>query len=127
MLDNIVFDKGTTLVGIAGGVSPHMLQEKADRVITDFIDCVIHRRNQAGKYMEELYGVKYYPADRSQFDGEIGDVITGKTVGRESDDQIINVSGVGNVDRRSGGGQHHFPKSERKRYRRSSRSHQLIK
>ena len=95
LLDNIVFDKGTTIVGISGGLSKYLLREKCDWVIMDFIDCVIHRHNLSGKYMEELYGKKFIPVTRDIADGEIGDIIAGKIPGRKNDDDIVHAQGVG--------------------------------
>ena len=95
LFDNINFDKGAAIIGISGGFSSPMLRKKCDRVIMDYIDCVVHRRNQAGKYMQELYGQPFNPISRDVADGEIGDVITGKIPGRMNDEQIVHASGVG--------------------------------
>jgi len=94
IIDNVKLDKGITVIGIGQWISTEQ-RSKFDRVIFDFIDCVVHRANQAGKYRHDLYGEPYAPMAREIADGEIGDVINGKIPGRQSDDQVIFCFGVG--------------------------------
>lgn len=94
LIDTIELHKGLTVVGIGQWIIPEQ-RSKFDRVIFDFIDCVVHRANQAGQYTKELYGTPYTVMERSIADGEIGDVITGKAVGRANDDEIVFSFGVG--------------------------------
>lgn len=94
LIDTIELHKGLTVVGIGQWLTPEQ-RPKFDRVIFDFIDCVVHRANQAGQYTKDLYGTPFTTMERSIADGEIGDVITGKAVGRANDDEIIFSFGVG--------------------------------
>ena len=62
IIDNVKLDKGITVIGIGQWITPEQ-RGKFDRVIFDFIDCVVHRANQAGKTRKDLYGEPIYHHD----------------------------------------------------------------
>lgn len=95
ILDDIVLDKGTTIVGISGGLSLAKVRQKCDRSILDYIKCFVYRINATRDYMKELYGIEVEEVDESVADCEIGDVIAGKVPGRLNDDEIVHAAGIG--------------------------------
>ena len=94
LLTDIKLDKGCTVVGISESVNKET-RKKYDRVIMDYIACVVHRMNQTSKYMHELYNKPLELISEDIADGEIGDVITGKFPGRANDNEIVFAEGVG--------------------------------
>lgn len=95
ILDNVPFEKGVTVVKIAGGVSAGKLRKKFDYVVMDYIDCFVHRRNVTRGYMKEVFGKELPLLTSDIADAEIGDIIVGKVPGRLNDDQIVYAGGVG--------------------------------
>ena len=55
----------------------------------------MERLNQSGRYAAKVAGTTYTDLSPSLADGEIGDVIIGKTTGRLNDDEIILSCAVG--------------------------------
>ena len=95
ILDDIELDKGTTIVGISGGLSLAKVRQRCDRSILDYIKCFVYRINATRGYMKELYGIDVEEVDESVADCEIGDVIAGKAPGRVNDEEIVHAAGVG--------------------------------
>lgn len=95
LLDDVAFEKGVTVVTIAGGMSFQKYRETFDCVIMDFAECLVHRHNCTISYMKECFGVDVGCMSTDLCDGEIGDIIIGKAVGRTSEDQKIYCTSVG--------------------------------
>jgi len=95
ILDYLPLDKGTTLVSIAGGLSLHKIRDRCDWSVMDFTECFVHRINETIGYMKEVFGVDQPALTTDIADVEIGDVIIGKALGRQNDEQIVHAAGVG--------------------------------
>lgn len=66
-----------------------------DKWYVDFEECALDRYNVSLKRYSEEHGIEWDPLTGELVTGEIGDVITGKTVGRENDTEKILSGAVG--------------------------------
>ena len=60
-----------------------------DKWYVDFEECALDRYNVSLENYSKKYGIEWEPLTAELVTGEIGDVITGKTVGRENDTEKI--------------------------------------
>lgn len=94
LLADIKFAKGTTVLDVAetyGGT----FVKKFDKYIGDFKECLVERINDDAKHHCESTGAAYDGLELNDVSAEIGDIIIGKSKGREHDDEIILASSVG--------------------------------
>lgn len=94
LLEGLNIDDGTTVICVAEILTPKVIKS-FDRWIVDFTDCVIERFNTSGRYAASVKGEKFDELNKEMVTGEIGDVITGKAVGRLNNDEKIISAAVG--------------------------------
>lgn len=94
LLIDINLEPGTTVIEVSGKLTSELIK-KFDRFIVDFATCLMERVNQGGRYSAELEGKIYTDLSPDLADGEIGDVILGKTIGRLNDSEIILSKSIG--------------------------------
>ena len=94
LLLDIELDPGATALCVEEDINNRYCK-RFDKVIVDFEDCFLERVNADNKHHCELTGEIYEELLKESLDGEIGDVITGRIRGRESDDEKILAAPVG--------------------------------
>lgn len=94
LLEGMSIDNGTTVICVAEILTPNVIK-CFDRWIVDFTDCVIERFNTGGRHAASLKGEKFDELTNEMVTGEIGDVITGKALGRLNNDEKVISAAVG--------------------------------
>jgi len=94
LLVDIDLEPGTTVIEVSGKLSIEYIK-KYDKFIADFAVCLMERVNQSGRFAAQQEGVEYIDISPELVDGEIGDVIIGKTAGRSNDKEVILSKSVG--------------------------------
>lgn len=94
VLLNTTLNQGTTVIGVSERLTSEFIG-KFDKFIVDFAECLMERHNQQGRYAAQIEGKTYTDMPVSLVDGEIGDIIIGKIVGRLNDSETILFSSIG--------------------------------
>ena len=94
LLEGCEIAPGTTVVVVSEVLTPAIIR-RFDKFYFDFTGCALERYNSDGRHSAELRGEVYEDLTEDLVTGELGDVISGKAPGRESDDEIIMFAAVG--------------------------------
>lgn len=94
LYETIRFDKGATLLILEGDIT-RSYAKTFDKFVADFTECLVDRYNADAQHHAELTGKPFEPLTEDCVTSEIGDIITGKSIGRKNDDEIILAASVG--------------------------------
>lgn len=113
ILEHCEVSEGTAVICVSEKLTPKTIA-MFDGFYVDFTKCAIERYNADGRRAAELAGIDYVDLTEEMVSGEIGDVILGKTAGRQNGKQRLLAASVGMSIEDVVCARHVFEEAERK-------------